>query len=431
MFFNEGIINEVYFGKSNELLKIEKQLDLFRQKHMKQYVFSSKVNSDPDLLKFNRMMEEYFGFGTFCLYVISAAIENAFTIPVSASIEYYTKRIAGDYVIADKRGFKFRKEADYSCFCCCFTGILFNPHYTTPECMAVILHEVGHNFQAAINRPSCVLNALDMALRIYEGIVFCIPANIILSSNTLLGAISNLEQSTAQRLPYITDLSDTMISIWSTAMTIREIILGKIPNYLSFNIRLLIRYLFAALRNLTNIFHLIFMPLVYHDEKIADNFVTAYGYGAEISSAVNKLENYECSPNEIDNAIGKIPFIGPLFNLVILPGEIIYGMTSDHPGGVNRAADQLHYLQAELKKTNLDPKMRKCIEADIKACNKSIDRITTAQHQVYNDPALFKHILNGWFYKLTGGKNFRDALMNDQMRFAEYDYTYMKALNIK
>lgn len=33
-----------------------------------------------------------------------------------------------------------------------FSGIIFNDEFTTPEVMAIILHEIGHNFQAAISR---------------------------------------------------------------------------------------------------------------------------------------------------------------------------------------------------------------------------------------------------------------------------------------
>ena len=51
------VLNEVYFGKTPEMKKIENQLDKFRQKYMG-CIFSPKFNSDKDLLQFNRRQEQ-------------------------------------------------------------------------------------------------------------------------------------------------------------------------------------------------------------------------------------------------------------------------------------------------------------------------------------------------------------------------------------
>lgn len=61
-------VNEVYFGKTPELIAIENQLDIFRNKYIGKYI-DFKSNNDPDLLKFNRMIEDFFGFGCFNLYI--------------------------------------------------------------------------------------------------------------------------------------------------------------------------------------------------------------------------------------------------------------------------------------------------------------------------------------------------------------------------
>lgn len=57
---NLQAINEVYFGKTKEILAIEKQLDLVRNKYMNRYLTNVFVNNDQDLLKLNRMIEDYF-----------------------------------------------------------------------------------------------------------------------------------------------------------------------------------------------------------------------------------------------------------------------------------------------------------------------------------------------------------------------------------
>ena len=63
-----SVLNEVYIGKTPELLAIEHQLDIIRQRYMGKY-HNPKINSDPDLIKFNRMIEDYFGFGCFALQI--------------------------------------------------------------------------------------------------------------------------------------------------------------------------------------------------------------------------------------------------------------------------------------------------------------------------------------------------------------------------
>ena len=79
-------VNEVYFGKTPELIAIENQLDIFRNKYMNRYVFNMSVNSDSDLLKFDRMMEDFFGFGCFTLHIHNQAACTAFTFTFSSDL---------------------------------------------------------------------------------------------------------------------------------------------------------------------------------------------------------------------------------------------------------------------------------------------------------------------------------------------------------
>ena len=87
MLLNVEPINEVYFGKTPELQKIENQLGKFRSKYMENYIKTPLINKDPDLLKYNRMMEEYFGFGIFSLSIIEIPKVNAYTISVSGTFD--------------------------------------------------------------------------------------------------------------------------------------------------------------------------------------------------------------------------------------------------------------------------------------------------------------------------------------------------------
>ena len=50
MLFDNKAIDEAYFGKTPEILAIEKQLHIFRNKYMGSYIVNPGVNSDPDLI---------------------------------------------------------------------------------------------------------------------------------------------------------------------------------------------------------------------------------------------------------------------------------------------------------------------------------------------------------------------------------------------
>ena len=50
--------------------------------------------------------------------------------------------------------------------------------------------------------------------------------------------------------------------------------------------------------------NILFLSHRYKHEKIADNFAAMYGYGAELTTALGKMET--TSPNAIDDFIHKI-----------------------------------------------------------------------------------------------------------------------------
>lgn len=193
---NLQAINEVYFGKTKEILAIEKQLDLVRNKYMNRYLTNIFVNNDPDLLKLNRMIEDYFGFGCFSLNIINEPTINAFTIPIDFRLrEGGTGKIKSDLIV-NKNTFKFEKSADYTCMVYIYSGIIFNSEFTTGEVMAMILHEIGHNFYSAINNYSSgVMVDLFVALRvIYD--VYLIFFGLISNPFTSLMSVIDLVTTT-------------------------------------------------------------------------------------------------------------------------------------------------------------------------------------------------------------------------------------------
>lgn len=423
-----GYVNEVYFGKTKEILAIETQLDIFRNKYLGRYVLNMKVNSDKDLLKFDRMMEDYFGFGCFSLHIHNQQQANAFTMPVDYRYDYANPK---DNIIADKNGFKFKKEFDYAAILGIYSGIIFNPDFSTQECMALILHEIGHNFNSAINRSNGTM------VNMYISIIYSIDM-ILLLCGYLPSAISILSRS-----------NGTRIIIEKTAKNMREKNYVPVVVYDAFKQFLyLIHAGIVAVNNLSRVLtlglatvlgaasrlvtsiqtinpiQLIFKPfglkIGYRSEESADNFATMYGYGGELSSALSKLEGEAGeSSSRIMKVFNKIPVISQLTHLVEAPVEILMSIFDEHPNSAIRIQDQIALLNAELDKTDIDPKMRNTIKSDIKVCEDALQVLINTNNEI-NDPYIGRKFYN----KILKDCKLKQKLLGDKFKFKEYDEVF-------
>ena len=107
MIVGVGPLNEVYLGKD----AIKPFQDAFSKvrKKIKGKPVNSSTNMDPEILKFNRVAENTFGFKSYALYIQPSYLPNAYAFPVDT---FYTpeerKRILNS-LTADASGFKYKK----------------------------------------------------------------------------------------------------------------------------------------------------------------------------------------------------------------------------------------------------------------------------------------------------------------------------------
>ena len=157
-----NLIQEVYFGKTNGINELQKQFSKFRGKFINStFKFSTKINIDPDLLKFNRMIENEFGFKTFSLYIINNIYYNAYTIPIGLT--------PGKSMTASETGFKFKGNR-YTTMVCMSTGILLDKKFTDEELFAILLHEIGHNFSQNIDKHTSVFFTIQYVVSLIHTI---------------------------------------------------------------------------------------------------------------------------------------------------------------------------------------------------------------------------------------------------------------------
>ena len=93
-------------------------------------------------------MEKQFGFRTFTVNIVRNSLPNAFTLPVSLDITHF-----GSFDdVLDKNGLRYRESANIDAISFITDGLLFNGKLSSGQVMAVIIHEIGHNFtQTAID----------------------------------------------------------------------------------------------------------------------------------------------------------------------------------------------------------------------------------------------------------------------------------------
>lgn len=422
-------INEVYFGKTKELLEIEQQLDVFRNKYMEKYVLNMKVNSDIDLLKFDRMMEDYFGFGCFTLHIHNMQEANAFTMPIDYRYDYKNPR---DNIIADKNGFKFKKEFDYACILGIFSGVIFNPEFSTQEIMALILHEVGHNFNSAINRPNgAMLNIYTTCLYVTNLLtsVALTPAliNTYMNTNKARIALDRMGKNMREQNYFPVIIYDAMKQILMIAYAGVKVInnITKIVTMGAFSIYdVITKVINIPLKILSNPLGAVLKPfgvkVGYRSEESADNFATMYGYGGELSSALQKLEDTEGeSSSKIMKAFNKLPVISSLMHLVEAPVLILLSIFDSHPNTVIRVKDQIALLEAELNKTDIDPKMYNVIKQDIKVCEEALDALIDTSKGL-DDPYIGKKVYNN----IIKNCKIKQIILGDKFKFKEYDEVF-------
>lgn len=351
---HDVIINEVYFGESS-ISPLLNSFSRFRKKWMGKS-FNLKMNYDKDLLNFNRLVEDTFGFYRFCVTIDPSYSLNAYMLnvgylaPPQADINKIPTHLR---VIKNNKGFKFDKDAGITGMCVVLFGLLDNKEVTDREIIGIILHEIGHTFTYA------VLN--------YDGYSF--PAKMQYSIGKVLDIIKSrlsidkseaVDDSVAEVDLNKSGISGLLSNIKASVSKINPLNIVKNS----------VRSALSAAANMSgNRYH-----AGYTDEKFADTFAGMFGYGADVQSGLQKMYQYHYdkhypkkTPNNIQiflkvmkwNCLNHIAFM--------------LNLKDEHPDGLARIQVQIEYLQRELSKEGLDPLVKKELMMQLEMQKKLID----------------------------------------------------------
>lgn len=369
------LYDEAYFGKNKKLLEMQMCIEKLRIKYVDFYKRKMvDVYNDPIFKKFIKLIEDEFGF-TSVVFVIDNSspdlLANAFTIPLNGN---FGSMHPVEDAIVNNYGIKYKKEMNYSIMILTSSYFFFNPNFlTSAECLAILLHEVGHNFTYVANGQLVPFNALRLCTSWYQ-VISKLPKSggneflqLLLFTTTpglkLTHYLSKYKKNVV--IDLFLNLVDTISKlsrpVINAALNITEpaLMLMSIPAYISkFNP---IEFGFS-----TTVF--------YNDEKFADRFVAMYGYGEELASGLFKLQENGISRKDGSTYyISNTPIIGHLYTLTIIMLHFaLFPFIDPHPQYVARALSMSKMLEHDLNDPSIPDNLKKQIRKDLEKINKVI-----------------------------------------------------------
>ena len=393
-------LKEAFVGKTHELLLAEQYIAQLREKYMVKdngYYELAKslgnINMDPLLRKIEECLEKEFGFtNVYIMVSLTVAEAQCITFPVHYNVAKY-KEISEAFKNKNT-GIKFDPKDDLAVIVCITSSMLFFPAFSHAEVLAVLLHEIGHNFEAPLLDntfiPSCFKVYGDVFIRyitVSENMVDTITGIAVtmlfgLCSNTIAEAS---KKNTNKGVHYVIDgiflAKDLLFNVLGKLSTgvvdfIWRDIIGLNPVFLkSWS---LTRAINLTIQRLCKLFKKEPLKLTYIlsdkiSEKTADRFAAYYGYGTELSTALMKLTDTNGSKYskymggiDLQSAAREIPILGHYIGFCnFLTTEVFGIMTDPHPTSMERGKDMLMTLKKDLKRSDISPKMRKQLSAEV------------------------------------------------------------------
>lgn len=385
------ILNEVMFFNNPGIKQMEKLFSNI-QKELKKDG-SKDMNKSKNIIEMGKIIEKTFGFEKVYLKVSGNDIDmDAYTYNF-----YYNKKVnllsnEELSMIKSKDGIKYKHPKNKKLLICLN---LYNLNNLAPrENIAVLLHEIGHNFYLELidNQFFRKTQICAKFLKLAKGMIVtqCFDSKLILSI-TKLGKdiVSFLKDSSKEDVDprsfegLLIKIEKDIESSYNRFLAISEKIKRRRDEEEnSSSVKKAVKKFFDVIRlgfiN-TVLFGevILFYPLIllamkskktlvndYDNEKFADNFAISYGFGAELAKSFNDLYKNDKYFNAY--AKGRISRFTLEFNVLLFSFLTI---SECHPSSIYRITNARKKFEYELK-TN-----KTLSKEEIKKIQKDIDII--------------------------------------------------------
>lgn len=370
---NSNLINEVlcestYQGKSKNLMEAEKYLAVIIKK-LKSFEYASREyykynpNNSKELEKVKECFCKEFGFGEFDLNFDPRPVINGYTVPSYGIITLINSSMP---MLPLRRGEKYYdKSHNYYCYINIFTALIIELDLTPGETMAIILHEVGHNFDVSI--PSVIARKAAIILTLLtapQQLLFLdIFSYIYAMQDKLLTTAAHYVPDVMKIYSKFSMLFDDFSSIFADLRivgdVIKAIMQGGVANF--------------AIRS----------AIGGAGEVFADSFAVSYGYGKETVSAMDKISNiyYNNKRFKYREKLMHVKGLNTLIDAENVMVHIAISIVDPHPQSETRMIFAIKRLEELSKDNSLTPAQRKIIKNDLEAAKKIRETNMKMEHE--------------------------------------------------
>lgn len=337
-------LTEAYMGKSNIMLQCEDLLEIIITKARNSLRLN--INKLPESKKLEELLCEQFGFRGLSLYWTDTSILGpAYTLSGLNFVQTLTKSeydfLKDDY----KKGFYDHQHAKYVVINLSAHMLNTYKDLTAEHIMAMILHEIGHNFSTSIFN-------IVKALTYFEVTALGIAISELVSSNvgkSIIHTVTAIPNELINRFPAVK-------GEWYKIRKLHHILLDVMA---PINV-------VGAISNIAKVpFDLLFFARNVSQKMIeldSDNISGSYGYSKALAEALDIVVTHGLSGYSPDI---KNPLISVLLDFSNVMSSLYMDVFGSHPSNIARLADQINKLEASLQRGQFEPNMEKELQTQI------------------------------------------------------------------
>lgn len=349
---NELLVQEAYYGKLPEFNQLEELLDSVIKKIKKQK--NSNPNKFPEMRKIQNIFSKVFGFKKSIVYWEALEVENAYTIPMNTLVIFAHK--GKDWIQKTDHGFY---DTSHTSILTVYLGIglVTLSNLTARELLACILHEIGHNFDESG----------------YHMLNYHMTNILNLGLCTIKEKYKNMDYVNKQKERYDKQIKKENNKYYNnTARRKKESkrYLENIKN--NEKVKGIFHFIMFPCTALGFLFYdVLFAPLTQtvtlagkKSEIFADSFATAYGYGTDLITALQKLSKVKKYYNPKSGIAKFFQDFGQLQT------EIFSAFNDVHGTNQERCMECKRKLMDDLKKNDFPPELKQELLNEIESLNK-------------------------------------------------------------
>ena len=364
------IIQEAYYQKAPKCIEMEKCVQELRQKYGDENkgILGGRgigsIEQSAPWQRWRELFEEQFGFESVTLVLMRSEIPNAMTLPITWTFDGVAE--AKNKIETTKYGMRYKKSAGFCTVIFITEAMLFHPSLTPAQIVAVLLHEVGHNFDSSIYTFVTGIRFIGMIFEAINSIRSLDITNAIVVLTSLVGirrgaskAVNSIMQTS------LWNIYDVLKWVSTIPSTILIKALYPVFNMIGLTlggISAIAQYPLGFVLSLYN---------TYSAEQFSDRFAAMHGYGPELVEGLKVFEKMEIGSEAILN---RIPVLGHIYGLYCVGFGMIGKMAEPHPEYAARVAAVADQLNTEIEKSKLDKKTKDHLKNDIKRLNAAIEQ---------------------------------------------------------